>query len=82
MDTKKEAAERWNKRASVQTNEPIKLGVIEFHTTKNKALIDDFYRVVTDLRDAGCIVDLWLMDIAATLDKHGYEMKVWRKDEP
>lgn len=63
-----------------EINEPIKLGVIEFHTFKNKALIDDFYRVVADLRDASCIVDLWLMDIAATLDKHGYTMKVWRKE--
>ena len=62
-----------------ETNDPIRLGVIEFHTPKNAALIADFYRVVADLRDASCIVDLWLMDIAATLDKHGYTMKVWRK---
>lgn len=57
-------------------NKPIQLGVIEFHTSENKALIDDFYRTVNDLRDASCIVDLWLMDIAAVLEKHGYKLTV------
>lgn len=57
-------------------NKPIQLGVIEFHTSQNKALIDDFYHTVNDLRDASCIVDLWLMDIAAVLKKHGYKLTV------
>lgn len=55
----------------------VELGVIEFHSSSfNPGLIQDFFRVVHDLRDAGCIVDLWLMDIATTLKKYGYEMKI------
>jgi hypothetical protein len=55
----------------------VELGVIEFHSPSfNPELIQDFYHVVGDLRQAGCIVDLWLMDIAATLKKHGYEMTI------
>lgn len=53
-------------------------GVITFHTPRNKALIEDFYASVKDLREAACIVDLWLMDIHSVLNKHGYEMTITR----
>lgn len=62
-------------------NKHIRLGVIEFHTPQNKALIDDFYHTVNDLRAAGCIVDLWLLDISRVLEKHGYMMTVYKKDD-
>ena len=55
----------------------IKLGVVEFHTPRNKALIDDFYTCVNSL--PGFIIDVWLMDIASVLAKHGYEMKVFKQ---
>lgn len=58
----------------------IELGVVEFHTKQNSALRDDFYKVVDDLKASGSIVDVWLMDIATTLRKHGYIMTI-RRDE-
>jgi hypothetical protein len=55
----------------------VQLGVIEFHSNSlNPGLIERFYRVVDDLRQAGCIVDLWLMDIAAVLKEFGYDMEI------
>jgi Lar family restriction alleviation protein len=54
----------------------VELGVIELHP--KAALRDDFYRVADDLRRAGSIVDVWLMDIATTLKRHGYRMEVYR----
>lgn len=60
----------------------VQLGVIEFHSpSMNAGLIERFYHVVNDLRDASCIVDLWLMDIASVLAEHGYEMTVHRTPE-
>ena len=53
-----------------------KYGVIELHS--NEALRERFYDVVQDLRAAACIVDLWVMDIAAVLREHGYEMTIKR----
>ena len=55
----------------------IKLGVVEFHTPKNRELVSDFYACVDML--PGCIVDLWLLDIASVLAKHGYDMKVFKR---
>jgi hypothetical protein len=57
----------------------VKLGVVEFHP--NQPLQDDFYMVVDDLRAAGCIVDLWLLDISTVLRRHGYEMEVYRRQD-
>lgn len=54
----------------------VELGVIELHP--KPALRDDFYRVADDLRRAGCIVDVWLMDIQTVLKRHGYRMEVYR----
>lgn len=59
----------------------IKLGVIELHTSKNDGLIKDFYTTVKDLRDASCIVDLWMMDIKTILGRHGYRMQVFKLEE-
>lgn len=59
--------------------EQIKLGVIEFHTGRNAELVRQFYQVTNDLKAAGCIVDLWLMDIATVLKRHGYSMEVYRE---
>jgi hypothetical protein len=57
----------------------VKLGVIEFHSERdNPGLIDRFYAVTDDLREAGCIVDLWLMDIASVLEEFGYDMRIYR----
>lgn len=55
----------------------IKLGVVEFHTPKNNELVSDFFDCVDGL--GGFTVDVWLMDIASVLAKHGYEMKVFKQ---
>jgi len=65
----------------------VELGVIEFHSERiNSGLIERFHAVTEDLRDAACIVDVWLMDIAAVLKEHGYDMRIYRmhtrKDSP
>lgn len=52
------------------------LGLIQFHS--QSALRERFYHVVDDLQAAGCIVDLWLHDIASVMAEHGYEMTVRR----
>lgn len=60
-------------------NNEVKLGVIEFHSERsNPGLAERFFAVTNDLKDAACIVDLWLLDIAAVLKEFGYEMKVYR----
>ena len=59
------------------TRREVQLGVIEFHSERvNPGLIKRFYAIRDDLTAAGCIVDLWLMDIATVLGEFGYEMKV------
>jgi hypothetical protein len=59
--------------------DPVKLGVIEFHSERtNSGLTERFYAVVDDLRKSGSIVDVWLMDIAAVLREFGYDMRVYR----
>lgn len=60
---------------------PVELGVIEFHTSENNDLIDDFYNAVDHARASGCIVDLWLMDIAEVLRRHGYEMLIFHREK-
>lgn len=56
----------------------VQLGVIEFHSERvNPGLIKRFYEVRDDLTAAGCIVDLWLLDIQTVLKEFGYEMKVF-----
>ena len=56
----------------------VRLGVIEFHSERvNPGLIQRFRDVTEDLRDAGCIVDLWLFDIEAVLREFGYEMEIY-----
>lgn len=62
--------------APATPRQQVKLGVVEFHP--QDALREQFYLVVNDLRAAGCIVDLWLLDIAAVLKNHGYSMEVYR----
>ncbi len=57
-----------------ETKRIVKLGVIEFHP--QDALRKRFYAVTNDLAAAGCIVDLWLMDIATVLREFGYEMTI------
>lgn len=52
----------------------VQLGVIEFH--EDAPLRERFYHVVEDLRASGSIVDVWLLDIARTLQLHGYEMTI------
>lgn len=55
----------------------VDLGVIEFHSERvNPGLIQRFYAVRDDLTAAGCIVDIWLMDIATVLAEFGYRMTV------
>lgn len=55
----------------------VKLGVIEFHSPSfNPGLMERFYAVTKDLTAAGCIVDLWLMDIATVLSEFGYTMTI------
>lgn len=63
-----------------ELEDTIELGVIEFHTPKNSTLQDKFYEVVEDLRLSGSIVDVWLMDIATTLKRHGYTMTIRRNN--
>lgn len=58
----------------VNERREVKLGVIEFHPQPE--LREYFYRVVKDLTAAGCIVDLWLLDIQSVLKAHGYTMTV------
>ena len=53
----------------------VDLGVIEFHS--NAKLRKEFYRITDDLRESASIVDLWLMEIATTLKKFGYDMEIW-----
>jgi len=60
--------------------EPIKYGVVHFHPQKE--LRERFYHVVNDLRDAACIVDFWLMDIASVLKEFGYEMTITKPPAP
>lgn len=56
----------------------VQLGVIEFHSDSfSPGLRQRFFHVTDDLRAAGCIVDLWLMDIATVLKEFGYEMEVY-----
>jgi transcriptional regulator with XRE-family HTH domain len=58
----------------------VQLGVIEFHSSRlNPGLIERFYAVTKDLRDAACIVDLWLLDIAAVLNEFGYDMEIYKR---
>ena len=66
-------AERENERA-------LKFGVIELHP--QTALHERFYAVVDDLRAAGAIVDLWLMDIATVLREYGYTMTIRQRALP
>lgn len=54
----------------------IKLGVVEFNTPSNINLTNEFFKVVRDLRNSASIVDIWLMDIASTLKKFGYDMTI------
>lgn len=54
----------------------VELGVIQFHPQQD--LRERFYETVDDLARAGCVVDLWLADIAAVLEEWGYEMKIRR----
>lgn len=55
----------------------VSLGVIEFHSERaNPGLTKRFFEVVEDLRLSASIVDVWLMDIAAVLSEHGYELRV------
>ncbi|HEX8030304.1 MAG TPA: hypothetical protein VF491_17640 [Vicinamibacterales bacterium] len=61
-------------RSLIKPVRTVKLGVIEFHP--QTPLRQRFYHVVDDLRAAGCIVDLWLMDIASVLKEFGYTMTV------
>lgn len=70
-----EIVERWN--AVNPEQRTVKLGVIEFHSPHfNPGLIERFYAVRDDLTQAGCIVDLWLLDIATVLAEYGYDLKV------
>lgn len=61
-----------------ELGEAVDIGVIEFHTKQNAELRNEFYEVVDDLRNAGSIVDVWLLDIGAVLKKHGYTLKIYR----
>lgn len=57
----------------------VNLGCIEFHSESlNPGLTERFYAVRDDLTEAGCIVDLWLMDFAAVLKEFGYDMRIYR----
>jgi len=67
----------WNPQP-IEGRERVRLGVIEFHSVRNPQLIEDFCAVTTDCKDASCIVDIWLMDIATVLRKHGYEMAIFK----
>ncbi|MCJ2057311.1 hypothetical protein MKL09_12175 [Methylobacterium sp. J-048] len=63
-------------RDATPIGEVAKLGLIKFHSQDD--MRDRFYHVVNDLRAAGCIVDLWLMDLATVMGEHGYEMTIRR----
>ena len=61
----------------VSPKRTVQLGVIEFHSDRaNPGLRQRFHAVTEDLRAAGCIVDLLLMDIATVLGEFGYEMTI------
>lgn len=66
-------------KVRAMTDGELKLGVIELHTAKNAELIKRFYQVRDDLTAAGCIVDLWVMDIATVLGEYGYSLRLFRK---
>lgn len=53
----------------------VDLGVVELHS--NEALRRDFYHVLHDLRESAATVDLWLMDIATILERHGYSLTIY-----
>lgn len=76
---RKRNLDHWNEVVG-KTGAPIKLGVITFHTPQNKQLIEDFYAVIDDCTQAAQIVDVFLMDIASVLERHGYEMKIYKKE--
>lgn len=54
----------------------VELGVIELHPQKK--LREDFFKVVDSAQ--GFIVDVWLMDIASCLERHGYKLTVHKKE--
>lgn len=56
-------------------------GVVHFHDPRNPEFIDRFYHVVNDLREASCIIDIWLNDIQQTLKEFGYDMVIYMPPE-
>jgi hypothetical protein len=63
-----------------QRGERWEFGVPVMHG--NAALRDRFYLVVNDLRDAGCIVDIWVNDIVKTLEQFGYRVDIFMPEKP
>lgn len=57
----------------------VQLGVIEFHPQEK--LRERFYEVVDDLIESASIVDVWLLDIAATLAEYGYTLTITTEDK-
>ncbi len=76
MTTPEEEKQRQRARDVTPIGEVARLGVIQFHPQPD--LRERFYAVRDDLTAAGCIVDLWLMDLATVLGEFGYEMTVRR----
>lgn len=56
--------------------EEVKLGVITLHPIA--PLRDEFYEVLEDCQHAGCIVDIYFLDFATILKKHGYTLKIYK----
>lgn len=50
--------------------------IVRFHTPMHKSMMDEFYRVVDDLKMGACIVDLWLYDLHRMFKRHGYELQI------
>jgi hypothetical protein len=55
----------------------LEYGVIELHS--NEALRNDWYAMLEGTK--GFTVDVYVMDIAAVLKKHGYLMRVYKLPE-
>lgn len=65
-------------RNETGVGEEVELGVVQFHPQKD--LRERFYEAVDDLARAGCVVDLWMTDLAAVFEEFGYELKIRRID--
>ena len=54
-----------------------KYGIPVLHSDEN--LRKDLYMVFNDCRNAGCIIDIWMVDIQEIFKRHGYKMEIYLK---